>query len=209
MTPSVEQMRAQFNMMDTVQKSYFINNLKQHMYGVNDPEYVRFLNECIARYNAETVVRTNPAPGRLFIMVPGIVMIVGGGMGIIFGLIGIIMSNFWDMMIPLSTIPWSLYYAITLLESGWILLAGILGVRYCKTLEKAELIKGIAIASACVRLLMIIFAVAVIGNAWMIPLTIFGFAYSVLYIVGAIKNKNARQSQELPLAQMPPNSWNP
>jgi len=47
----IEQLRKQFNGYDNVQKKQFIDNLKIKLHGKNNPEYSRFLQECINKYN--------------------------------------------------------------------------------------------------------------------------------------------------------------
>jgi len=58
MSSQIDQLRANFNMMNTTQKAQFINNLRHHLQGVMNEEYSNFLNECVAQYNLE--VRAEP-----------------------------------------------------------------------------------------------------------------------------------------------------
>ncbi|MCL1882785.1 MAG: hypothetical protein FWF81_03420 [Defluviitaleaceae bacterium] len=53
MTSQIEQLRANFGRLNTAQKKQFIDNLKQKIQGKNNPEYAKFLNECIQSYNAD------------------------------------------------------------------------------------------------------------------------------------------------------------
>jgi len=48
----IDQLRKQFNGYDNAQKKQFIDNLKVKMQGKNNPEYTKFLNECVSSYNA-------------------------------------------------------------------------------------------------------------------------------------------------------------
>jgi hypothetical protein len=48
----IDQLRKQFNGYDNAQKKQFIDNLKMKLQGKNNPEYTKFLNECISSYNA-------------------------------------------------------------------------------------------------------------------------------------------------------------
>jgi uncharacterized membrane-anchored protein len=50
-SPQIQQLRTQFNGMNTVQKKQFIDNLKVKLQGSNNSEYRAFLNECIQNYN--------------------------------------------------------------------------------------------------------------------------------------------------------------
>jgi len=52
MNPQIEQLRKQFNGYNNAQKKQFIDNLKIKLQGKNNPEYSKFLNECIQSYNA-------------------------------------------------------------------------------------------------------------------------------------------------------------
>jgi hypothetical protein len=49
----IEQLRANFSKMGIDQKKQFIDNLRQKLHGSKNQEYIRFLNECIQKYNAE------------------------------------------------------------------------------------------------------------------------------------------------------------
>ena len=53
MATAIDQLRMRFNAMNTTQKKTFIVKLQAQLQGKNDPEYMRFLRECIAQYNSE------------------------------------------------------------------------------------------------------------------------------------------------------------
>ena len=55
MSSQIDQLRSIFNIMSVAQKKVFIDNLKQQIKGVNNPEYTKFLNECVAKHAMETL----------------------------------------------------------------------------------------------------------------------------------------------------------
>jgi len=52
MSSRIEQLRAQFNGYNNAQKKQFIDNLRKEVRGKNNAEYIKFLNECVQKYNA-------------------------------------------------------------------------------------------------------------------------------------------------------------
>ena len=58
---SVDQLRAYFLTLNTIQKREFIQNLKQKLAGVKSQKYNGFLAECIKAYNEEVKAGDNPA----------------------------------------------------------------------------------------------------------------------------------------------------
>ena len=58
MNPQIEQLRRQFNGYNTAQKREFIEKLRQKLQGNKNPEYTKFLNECIQAYAAASKMPT-------------------------------------------------------------------------------------------------------------------------------------------------------
>jgi hypothetical protein len=55
----IDTLRDNFNQMNLEQKRQFIENLRPQAQSSKNPDYIRFLNECTAAYNAEA--QTRPA----------------------------------------------------------------------------------------------------------------------------------------------------
>jgi hypothetical protein len=53
MASQIDQLRNQFNALPTPQKAKFIGNLKIQLQNNKKPEYTKFYNECVNKYNAE------------------------------------------------------------------------------------------------------------------------------------------------------------
>jgi hypothetical protein len=119
------------------------------------------------------------APGKNFLKVAGILNIINGGISIIM-FFKWVNNNF--LILVLNTGPGPVFFAATL-AALVILFAGIMGVKYCATLEKAKVLLTLAVIE------LIVFAICVLYNFSGIS-TLF-LAVSILYLIGALKNKKA------------------
>jgi len=145
-------------------------------------------------------VTTNPAPGKSFMNAVGILYIVFAGIGILSSLLGLSTADGWDITAPLNHIPWSLYYAIALLQGGWLLFVGITGFSHRANPAKGKLIASLAIADIVIFVLLFIGTI-VVGYTWGSTVCFFGLTLPILFLVGARKNMKAFQEQN---ANVPP-----
>ena len=126
--------------------------------------------------------------GRQFLKVTGILMIIGGAFGIIGGIVAII--GVGALAAVLETSAGGLMFASVLILASAVfeLIAGIMGVKNCDKPEKAQccLVMGVIVAILSV-------AGNVISNVLGSDFNIFNYATGlvipVLYIIGAVKNK--------------------
>ena len=126
--------------------------------------------------------------GRKFLKVTGILMIIGGAFGIIGGIVAIIGAG--ALAAVLETSAGGLMFASVLILASAVfqLIAGIMGVKNCDKPEKAQscIVIGVIVAILSV-------AGNVISNVLGSDFNIFSYATGliipVLYIIGAVKNK--------------------
>ena len=126
--------------------------------------------------------------GRKFLKVTGILMIIGGAFGIIGGIIAMIGAGALAAVLETSAGGLMLASALILASAVFQLIAGIMGVKNCDKPEKAQscLVMGVIVAILSV-------AGNIISNVLGSDFNIFSYATGlvipVLYIIGAVKNK--------------------
>ena len=129
------------------------------------------------------------AKGAGFLKVTGILMIIGGSLSIITALVAIIGVA---TLIALGAGTALLYAAgiLSILSAVAQLIAGIIGVKNCKRPEKAQnfITWGVIVAALCV-LGSILTVIG--GGSFPIFSLLLGLVLPTLYIIGAVKNKQA------------------
>ena len=128
--------------------------------------------------------------GRKFLKVTGILMIIGGAFGIIGGIVAMIGAGALAAVLETSAVGLMLASALILASAVFQLIAGIMGVKNCDKPEKAQscLVMGVIVAILSV-------SGNIISNVLGSDFNIFNYATGliipVLYIIGAIKNKES------------------
>ena len=126
--------------------------------------------------------------GRKFLKITGILMIIGGAFGIIGGIGAMIGAGALAAVLETSAGGLMLASVLILASAVFQLIAGIMGVKNCDKPEKAQscLVMGIIVAVLSV-------AGNVISNVLGSDFNIFSYATGliipILYIIGAVKNK--------------------
>ena len=126
--------------------------------------------------------------GRKFLKVTGILMIIGGAFGIIGGIVAMIGAGALAAVLETSAGGLMLASVLILASAVFQLIAGIMGVKNCDKPEKAQscIVIGVIVAILSV-------AGNVISNVLGSDFNIFSYATGliipVLYIIGAVKNK--------------------
>ena len=126
--------------------------------------------------------------GSKFLKVTGILMIIGGAFGIIGGIVAMIGVGALAAVLETSAGGLMLASVLILASAVFQLIAGIMGVKNCDKPEKAQscLIMGVIVAILSV-------SGNVISNVLGSDFNIFNYATGlvipVLYIIGAVKNK--------------------
>ncbi len=126
--------------------------------------------------------------GRKFLKVTGILMIIGGAFGIIGGIVAMIGAGALAAVLETSAGGLMLASALILASALFQLIAGIMGVKNCDKPEKAQscLVMGVIVAILSV-------SGNIISNVLGSDFNIFSYATGliipVLYIIGAVKNK--------------------
>lgn len=130
--------------------------------------------------------------GAGFLKVTGILMIIGGGLAIIFAIIALLGIS---MLVYISdgALSSGLLYAagiLSLVSAVAELVAGIIGVINCKKPEKATscVVWGIIVAVLCIAGSILTVAG---GSSFPVVSCLIGLVLPILYIIGALKNKAA------------------
>ena len=126
--------------------------------------------------------------GRMFLKVTGILMIIGGAFGIIGGIVAMIGAGALAAVLETSAGGLMLASALILASAVFQLIAGIMGVKNCDKPEKAQscLVMGVIVAILSVAGNIIS---NVLGSSFNILSYATGLVIPVLYIIGAVKNK--------------------
>ena len=126
--------------------------------------------------------------GRKFLKVTGILMIIGGAFGIIGGIVAMIGAGALAAVLETSSGGLMLASALILASAVFQLIAGIMGVKNCDKPEKAQscLVMGVIVAILSVAGNIIS---NVLGSSFNILSYATGLVIPVLYIIGAVKNK--------------------
>ena len=126
--------------------------------------------------------------GRKFLKVTGILMIIGGAFGIIGGIVAMIGAGALAAVLETSAGGLMLASALILASAVFQLIAGIMGVKNCDKPEKAQscIVIGVIVAILSVAGNVIS---NVLGSDFNIMSYATGLIIPVLYIIGAVKNK--------------------
>ena len=126
--------------------------------------------------------------GRKFLKVTGILMIIGGAFGIIGGIVAMMGAGALAAVLETSAGGLMLASALILASAVFQLIAGIMGVKNCDKPEKAQscLVMGVIVAILSVSGNIIS---TVLGSDFNIFSYATGLIIPVLYIIGAVKNK--------------------
>lgn len=126
--------------------------------------------------------------GRKFLKVTGILMIIGGVFGIIGGIVAMIGAGALAAVLETSAGGLMLASALILASAVFQLIAGIMGVKNCDKPEKAQscLVMGVIVAILSVAGNVIS---NILGSSFNILSYATGLVIPVLYIIGAVKNK--------------------
>ena len=128
--------------------------------------------------------------GRKFLKVTGILMIIGGGFGIIGGILAMLGAGALAAVLETSAGGLMLASALILASAVFQLIAGIMGVKNCDKPEKAQscIVIGVIVAILSVAGNVIS---NVLGSDFNIINYAAGLIVPVLYIIGAVKNKES------------------
>ena len=128
--------------------------------------------------------------GRMFLKVTGILMIIGGAFGIIGGIVAMIGAGALAAVLETSAGGLMLASALILASAVFQLIAGIMGVKNCDKPEKAQscIVIGVIVAILSVAGNVIS---NVLGSDFNIINYATGLIIPVLYIIGAVKNKES------------------
>ena len=148
----------------------------------------------------DTTQSTTPtvasAPGRRFLKVTCILLIIFGGIAAFSSLSSLAMIDTLLFWVGGEAMRGTLILSYSLgILSGLVALAmGILGVMWCAKREKAKVLLGIGIAS--IALLMLSYGISVSMETWQfwdmswtLWLLPFDLALPILFIIGAVKNR--------------------
>ena len=126
--------------------------------------------------------------GRKFLKVTGILMIISAAFGIIGGIVAMIGAGALAAVLETSAGGLMLASALILASAVFQLIAGIMGVKNCDKPEKAQscIVIGVIVAILSVAGNVVS---NVLGSDFNIINYATGLIIPVLYIIGAVKNK--------------------
>ena len=132
----------------------------------------------------------NNAPGKGLLKVTGILMIIGGGLAVLLGLLGMAGGAILaTQSVALGGVT-MLASIVAIVGGAFELIAGIFGVKNCDKPEKAQscfVFGVILVAFAVLSAIMSLMSGQLSGTS--IFSLILGFVLPVLYLMGALKNK--------------------
>ena len=126
--------------------------------------------------------------GRKVLKVTGMLMIIGGAFGIIGGIVAMMGAGALAAVLETSAGGLILASVLILASAVFQLIAGIMGVKNCDKPEKAQscLVMGVIVAILSVAGNVIS---NILGSSFNILSYATGLIIPVLYIIGAVKNK--------------------
>ena len=146
-------------------------------------------------YPNESIYKSrSDAPGKNFLRVSGILLIIFGALSIVTSYAGLATAGLWDIILPIGGMSWSTYYTLAMLSAVYAIIMGIVGIANCTRLENAGLCKTFAIISILIRVVFLFIGVvfgvyAALGLGGLsLVLTLLDFILPVLYYIGAQKN---------------------
>lgn len=133
------------------------------------------------------------ASGKVLLKVVGIILIVFGAIGTILSILALIGGGAAAAYLNIALGAVAIIAGIvSLLGALCNLAAGILGVKFCAVVEKAKLLAIFAIVMAALQ--VIGFVLSLISGQWFVTAIIalvIGLVLPALFLIGALKNKNA------------------
>ena len=126
--------------------------------------------------------------GSKFLKVTGILMIISAAFGIIGGIIALIGAGALAAVLETSAGGLMLASALILVSAVFQLIAGIMGVKNCDKPEKAQSCMVIGVIVAILSVAGNVIS-NVLGSDFNIMNYATGLIIPVLYIIGAVKNK--------------------
>ncbi len=120
--------------------------------------------------------------GKGFLKVCGILMIIGGGLGVI---------TMFTTMGFLMALGLSFLAIFGIVGSALQLVTGILGVVHCNNASKAGLLLALGVVSLALLVVSSVILPMMYGTAINFVSIVTGAVLPVLFIIGALKNKNA------------------
>jgi len=132
------------------------------------------------------------APGKNFLKVTGILLIIFGAIAAVVGIMGLGLSGavneINEILNEIGESPangLAFYSVVVLIASGFNIFAGIMGVKNCDKPDKAQVCFILGIVLISLQVLTLVLA----GRDGLSFIAIIGFVLPVLYLMGAIKNK--------------------
>ncbi len=157
----------------------------------------KHIHHCIWRI---FIMEQNIAKGSSFLKVTGILMIISASISLVIDTSSFFLGAAFDAL-GAKDVGNFIYLAsvIMLIDAAVEMVAGIMGVAFCKKPEKANvcLVMGIIVAVLCVVGTIFSIASGTDFGASTIFSLLLGLVIPVLYIVGAVKNR----SVEAPAAE--------
>jgi len=134
----------------------------------------------------------SPAPGKNFLMVASLVLIIYGASGIISSLSGLVLYDYWDWNMPLPRVSWLAYYLFALAANLFGIVVGIVGFINRERVSKASLCMMLAVLSIIVAISVGVFMLYATFGSWFVFILLFSIPadilISLIYYIGAKRN---------------------
>jgi len=126
------------------------------------------------------------APGRIFLIITGILFSVLGIVNLLASGMGLAADYYWDDSVT-ATIPWNIYYTVTLVGALFHIPIGVIGIAYSSNLKKSPILRTLGVVCIGYGILDVFLILFVFSGVFSV-LTLVGLAIPILYLVGAQKN---------------------
>ena len=132
------------------------------------------------------------APGKNYLLVSGIFLIIFGVFGTLISLTGIALSFHLNLLMPVWGWSWSMYYTVTLIAGIFSIFVGIMGVANRARPGRASLCMILAVIYIAVSVIVAVFASAVFLSGSFALFVIISLAADIIlpvvYFIGGKKN---------------------
>jgi hypothetical protein len=130
----------------------------------------------------------NDAPGKGFLFVSGILLII-------FGAIGVLVGFFWQTLIGSLGFGISIGALVSLADNAFMLVAGIMGIKFANDLTKAPTLFIVGCVLLGLKVLNIVVGIGGDRFGFQTIISLAFIVLPVLYFLGAMKNKAAFESK--------------
>ncbi|MCL2573935.1 MAG: hypothetical protein FWE34_05205 [Defluviitaleaceae bacterium] len=146
------------------------------------------------------------APGKNLLLVTGILFIIFNAFGVLTTPFTLMTMDSWLWLFGGQAMraTWTMLYTFNIMLSAFAVIVGILGIMYCNKTDKASLLLVLAVVTIVSSVIFnIAYTVAILAHSTALGVTNIigipiGLVLPILFIIGALKNKNAANTPPMP-----------